>query len=217
MPDTASQATPTATAAPFDAILFDIGGVFLTNGWDHNERAIVLAQFSLDREAFEARHPEPNDELERDLITIDQYLDKTVFYEPRAFTHADFFAAMKAVSTPLAPSNAISVLKDLAASDRYLLGILSNESRALHAYRMRHFGLGPLLDLQLSSAYLGMRKPEPAIYHRAIDIVGRPASRILFIDDRSGNTDAARSAGMAAIQFHSEEQLRAELRELQVL
>ncbi|HTJ29647.1 MAG TPA: HAD family phosphatase [Acidobacteriaceae bacterium] len=203
--------------APFDAILFDIGGVFLTNGWDHTERAAVLAQFSLDREAFEARHPGPNDELERDLITLDEYLDKTVFYEPRSFTHADFFQAMKGVSTPLAPSNAISVLKDLAATRKYLLGILSNESRALHSYRMEHFGLGAYLDLQLSSAYLGLRKPEAAIYRRAIDIVGRSAARILFIDDRLGNTEAAQAAGMSAIQFHSEEQLRGELRELQVL
>jgi putative hydrolase of the HAD superfamily len=204
-------------SSQFDAILFDIGGVFLTNGWDHNERAQVLAQFSLDRDAFEARHAEPNDELERDLITVDEYLDKTVFYEPRSFTHADFFAAMKAVSLPLTPSNAIPVLKDLAAAGKYVIGVLSNESRALHTYRMEHFGLGAYFDLQLSSAYLGLRKPEPAIYHRAIDIAGRPAGRILFIDDRSGNTEAAQAAGMAAIQFHSEEQLRADLQELKVL
>src|SRR5579871_1871802 len=202
---------------PFDAILFDIGGVFLTNGWDHKERATVLAQFHLDRKAFESRHVEANDELERDQITLDQYLDRTVFYEPRSFTHADFFAAMKAVSAPLTPSNAISVLKDLSATGKYLVGILSNESRALHTWRMEHFGLNPYLQIQLSSAYLGLRKPDPAIYHHAIDIVGRPAARILFIDDRSGNTDAAKAAGMAAIQFHSEEQLRAALKELQVL
>ena len=216
MSDPANPA-PLANPAPFDAILFDIGGVFLTNGWDHNERAQVLAKFSLDREEFESRHTEPNDELERDQITLDQYLDKTVFYQPRNFTHADFFAAMKAVSAPLTPSNAISVLHDLAASGKYLVGILSNESRALHTYRMQHFGLGAYLDLQLSSAYLGLRKPDAPIYHRAIDIVGRPASRILFIDDRSANTNAAIAAGMAAIQFHSEEQLRAGLHELQVL
>ena len=89
-----SNSAPLVNPAPFDAILFDIGGVFLTNGWDHNERAQVLAKFNLDREAFDSRHTEANDELERDEITIDQYLDKTVFYEPRHFTHADFFAAM---------------------------------------------------------------------------------------------------------------------------
>ncbi len=33
---------------PFDVILFDVGGVLLTNGWDHGERAAAAAQFGLD-------------------------------------------------------------------------------------------------------------------------------------------------------------------------
>ena len=213
-PDSVSASPPDTS---FDAILFDVGGVFLTNGWDHNERAAVIAQFKLNREAFESRHPDPNDAWERDTISIEQYLDATIFYEPRSFTPADFIEAMKAQSVPLAPSNAISVLHDLAASGKYLLGLLNNESRALHEYRIATYGLTPSLNLQLASCFIGMRKPDAEIYRRAIDVVGRPANRILFIDDRAHNAEAARSAGMAAIQFHSEEQLRAELRELQVL
>ena len=40
---------------PFDVILFDVGGVLLTNGWDQRERAAVLENFGLDLAAFEAR------------------------------------------------------------------------------------------------------------------------------------------------------------------
>ena len=203
-------------SAHFDAILFDVGGVMLTNGWDHHERKAVIEQFNLDLAAFESRHEKPNDAWERDTITISEYLKETVFYEPRAFTEADFLEAMKAVSAPL-PATAIPVVKDLAATGKYLLGTLNNESRCLHEYRMEKYGITPYLNLQLCSAYVGMRKPDADIYRRAIDIVGRPASRILFIDDRAGNADAARSAGMTAIQFHSEEQLRAELRQLEIL
>jgi len=200
----------------FDVILFDVGGVMLTNGWDHKERKVVIEQFNLDREAFEARHEKPNDAWERDTITISEYLKETVFYEPRAFTEADFLEAMKAVSVPI-PATAIPVLKDLAATGKYLIGTLNNESRYLHEYRMAKYGITPYLDLQLCSAYLGMRKPDADIYRRAIDIVGRPASRILFIDDRAGNAEAAHAAGMAAIQFTGEEQLRAKLKELEIL
>jgi putative hydrolase of the HAD superfamily len=200
----------------FDVILFDVGGVMLTNGWDHKERKVVIEQFNLDREAFEARHEKPNDAWERDTIAISEYLKETVFYEPRAFTEADFLEAMKAVSVPI-PATAIPVLKDLAATGKYLIGTLNNESRYLHEYRMAKYGITPYLDLQLCSAYLGMRKPDADIYRRAIDIVGRPASRILFIDDRAGNAEAAHAAGMAAIQFTGEEQLRAKLKELEIL
>jgi len=40
---------------PFDVILFDVGGVLLTNGWDKNERALALEHFGLDVEEFEER------------------------------------------------------------------------------------------------------------------------------------------------------------------
>ena len=53
---------------PFDVILFDVGGVLLTNGWDHCERAAVLNHFDLEIAEFEKRHPEPNNAWERDLI-----------------------------------------------------------------------------------------------------------------------------------------------------
>jgi putative hydrolase of the HAD superfamily len=209
-------ASASSDAAPIEVVLFDVGGVLLTNGWDHHERAAVLAQFNLDRDAFEARHEKPNDAWERDAISIYDYLDAAVFYQPRSFTPDDFIAAMKAQSVPI-PSNAMPVLKELAVVPRYLVGVLNNESRLLHEYRMEQYGLKPYLDVQLSSCYLGMRKPDADIYRRAIDILGRPASQILFIDDRAGNAEAARAAGMQAIQFQGEELLRASLQELEIL
>ena len=200
----------------FDVILFDVGGVMLTNGWDHNERAVVLQHFGLDRAEFESRHEQPNDAWERDNLTIHGYLDATVFYQPRSFSHEDFIEVMKAQSVPI-PSNAMPVLKDLASSGQYLVGTLNNESRELHEYRMAEFGLNPYLDVQLCSAYVGMRKPDAEIYRRAIDILGVPAARIIFIDDRKGNADAAAAQGMHAIQFTGEDQLRAQLKELEIL
>ena len=83
---------------PFDVILFDVGGVLLTNGWDHRERARSLEQFHLDQAAFEARHAAANDPWERDAISAEAYLDATVFYEPRSFAHEDFLGAICAQS-----------------------------------------------------------------------------------------------------------------------
>ena len=200
----------------FDVILFDVGGVMLTNGWDHNERAVVLKQFDLDRAEFEARHEKPYDAWERDTIGVYDYLNEAIFYQPRSFTPDDFIAAMKEQSVPI-PANAMGVLKDVAASGQYLVGLLNNESRLLHEYRMEKYGLKPYLDVQLSSCYLGMRKPDAEIYRRAIDILGVPASRIIFIDDRKGNADAAAAEGIHAIQFTGEDSLRAQLKELEIL
>lgn len=200
----------------YEVVLFDVGGVMLTNGWDHVERAVVLDQFQLDRAAFEARHPDPYDALERDTITMHDYLNATVFYEPRSFTPDDFIAAMKLQSKPI-PSNALGVLGEVAASDNWLVGLLNNESRLLHEYRMEKYGIEEHLDIQFSSCYLGLRKPDADIYRRALDILGRPADRVIFIDDRKGNADAAAAAGMHAIQFLGEEPLRRDLKQIGIL
>jgi putative hydrolase of the HAD superfamily len=200
----------------FDVVLFDVGGVLLTNGWDHIERAAVLEQFSLDKQAFESRHPDPYDALERDTISMLDYLNATVFYEPRSFSPDEFIATMKLQSLPLA-DNAICVLAEIASSRKFLVGVLNNESRLLHEYRMQKYDLAQHLDVQLSSPYLALRKPEPAIYRRALDILGRPGNRVIFIDDRKGNTDAAAATGMHAIQFLGEQKLRFDLQQLGIL
>jgi len=201
---------------PFDVILFDVGGVLLTNGWDRGERAQVLEKFHLDGTTFETRHLEPYRAWEKGEITVESYLDATVFCEPRSFSHNEFFAAMCANSKPL-PNGALGILGELAASDKYMLGALNNEARETNEYRFQRFGLRAYFRVALSSCYLGQRKPEPVMFQRALDILGRPAERILFIDDREDNAAAATEAGMKAIHFQGADALRRELEILGVL
>ncbi|MGO9318401.1 MAG: HAD-IA family hydrolase [Terracidiphilus sp.] len=201
---------------PFDVILFDVGGVLLTNGWDYSERTAALSHFHLDLAAFEARHLAYYDAWERDVISLQAYLDATIFYEPRGFSRDEFFAMMLAQSKPQ-PDGALGILREIAASDMCLLGALNNEARETNEYRFKHFGLRELFKLSLSSCYLGLRKPEPAIYRRALDILGRPAERVLFIDNREENVDGAITAGMKAIRFEGAEALRRRLESYGVL
>jgi putative hydrolase of the HAD superfamily len=201
---------------PFDVILFDIGGVLLTNGWDHHERAVVLERFGLDFAAFEARHLAHYTAWDRDKITAEEYLDATVFYEPRSFSRDEFFAFLLAQSLPL-PDGALGILGEVAASGKFLLGTLNNEPRETNEYRFERYGLRNFFRVALSSCYLGLRKPDAAIFRRALDILGRPAERILFIDDRLKNVAGAEAAGMKAILFESAEGLRSELVSLGVL
>ena len=194
----------------FDVILFDVGGVLLTNGWGEHERAAAIERFHLDAAAFEARHPAPYDAWERGAIPIGSYLDATVFYEPRIFSRDEFFAFMLAQSK-LQLDGALEILKELSASNKCILGALNNEARETNEYRFEHFGLRPYLRVALSSCYMGLRKPEPAIYRRALDILGGPAERILFIDDRAENVAGAAEAGMKAIRFEGADALRRDL------
>jgi putative hydrolase of the HAD superfamily len=201
---------------PFDVILFDVGGVLLTNGWDHRERAAVLDQFHLDLAEFEARHAQPNDAWERDAITAKEYLDATVFYEPRSFSQREFLDAIFAQSK-LLTDGGMGILKELAASDKCAVGVLNNEAREPNEYRFEHFGLRAYLQVAFSSCYMGLRKPGSAIYRRALDILGKAPQRVLFIDDRAENAAAAVAVGMKAIRFQGATALRSELENLGVL
>ena len=201
---------------PFDAILFDVGGVLLTNGWDHRERASVIEHFHLDREAFEARHAEANDAWERGAITANQYLDATVFYEPRSFSHEDFLAAICDQSVPLGDS-ALGILGQLAASDKCMVGCLNNEARETNDYRFGRYGLRKHFKVAFSSCYVGLRKPGAPIYRRALDILGTPPERVLFIDDRQENVAGAEAVGIKGVRFTGETALRSELKGLGVM
>jgi putative hydrolase of the HAD superfamily len=193
--------------ATITTILWDVGGVLLTNGWDHKERATVLAHFGVDRDAFEQRHPDANDAWEKGLITVEEYLQKTVFFEPRTFTVNDFVEAMKAESQVLEDS-ALEILGELAASDSVALGMLNNEARELNDYRIQTFQLRGLFDQFLSSCYVGLRKPDARMFHLALDVLQRDPHEIAFVDDREGNVEAANAAGMRGVHYQGAQGLK---------
>lgn len=202
--------------SPFDVVLFDVGGVLLTNGWDHRERAAAAEHFRIDLPSLEAHHVAVVDAWERGQIDRDAYLEAAVFYEPRPFSREDFFAFILSQSQVL-PDGALGILDQLATSNHCMVGALNNEARETNEYRFKQFGLRRFFKLALSSCFVGQRKPELAMYRCAVDILGVPAERILFIDDRQENANGAAAAGMKAIVFQGEAALRQELERLGVL
>jgi putative hydrolase of the HAD superfamily len=191
--------------AEISTILWDVGGVLLTNGWDHLERAAVQNKFQVDSDSFEQRHELANDPWEKGLITAEEYLLRTVFYEPRSFTPAEFLQAMKERSV-LLPHTAMRILQELAASEEIELAMLNNEARELNDYRIEQFELGRYFDSFFSSCYVGLRKPDPKIFDLALDVLQRDPEEVAFIDDRQGNCDAAETLGIHAIRYIDEAQ-----------
>ena len=187
-------------------ILWDVGGVLLTNAWDQQQRDGVLSRFHVDHSDFNRRHAEVFDAWERDQIGVDEYLRHTLFYEPRAFTQAEFFEAMRAETRLLADS-AIGILRQIAASESYVLATVNNESRAMNEFRLTQFRLIDLFDGFFSSCYLGIRKPDRKIYQVALDVLQRDPEDCIFIDDRAENVAAASSLGIHGIQYEGSRQL----------
>lgn len=200
---------------PFDVILFDVGGVLLTNGWDHRERAAAVARFNLDAQELEARHATVDAAWECGEIDRNQYLDEAVFFKPRNFSRDEFFEFVLAQSQ-LLEDGALEILKEISAANNYLLGALNNEARETNDYRFSKFELRRYLKVAFTSCYMGLLKPAPAFYRRALDILGSAPSRTLFIDDRQENVDGAIALGMKSIRFRGAQALRSELERLEV-
>lgn len=187
-------------------IFFDVGGVLLTNGWDRHSRAGAVEEFGLDAEEFGDRHDLISADLETGKLTLDEYLDRTVFYRDRQFTRERFVDFMKAQSKPL--QGALDLLAEVAGTGNHLLATLNNESKELNEYRIEKFGLRGHFRLFLSSCYLGVKKPDEAMYRVAIDITQHRIEESLFIDDRELNLACSRLLGISSIHYENEEQLR---------
>ncbi len=197
------------------AIFWDVGGVLLSNAWDHTQRMAAVERFHLDENEFHARHEMVVSSFERGKITLDEYLDHTVFYRDRPFTRDEFRDFMFSLSEPI--PEVLTFARTLAASGKYFMGTINNESRELNLYRIEKFGLREIFRLFVSSCFVGLRKPESGIYRLATEITQINPEECCFIDDRALNLECAAKLGMQTIQMQTLEQLRSDLQKLSVV
>ena len=197
--------------AEITTLFWDVGGVLLTNGWDREARRRATEQFHLNWEEFEDRHDLVVADFEKGLLTLDEYLRRTVFYRSRAFSQDDFKTSIFTQSQPL--PEVLALVERLASSGKYLMATLNNESLELNLYRIEQFRLRDYFVAFFSSCFLGVKKPERGIYRLASQITQRALEECLFIDDRALNLECAQLLGMRTVHYQNPAQLRRELQE----
>lgn len=190
-------------------VFFDVGGVLGTPGWGTPDRAEAAKHFGYDLKDAEHRHDGVVGAWETGAMTMDEYLDHTVFAQPRDFTRDAFTAFMR--SRSVANADTIALARSLAGTGRYHMVTLNNESEALNVYRIACFGLTDIFDAFLSSCWLGVSKPARRAYQLALALTQAPPARSVFIDDREENLEPARDAGLHTIHFTSASDLRTAL------
>jgi putative hydrolase of the HAD superfamily len=190
-------------------IFFDIGGVLGSNCWDREQRHRAVERFDLNLEDFQWRHEEVVAEWEEGRITLDEYLDIAVFNTQRPFSREEFVDFMYSQSVP--DKATVQIARALSGDSRFTLMTLNNESEELNVYRIEMFGISEIFEAFLSSCWLGVRKPMPRIYSRALGIAHAEPASSLFIDNLQQNLTPASSLGMNVILFKSASQLRSDL------
>lgn len=193
-------------------LFFDVGGVLLTNGWDHISREAAAEKFGYVYEEVEPQHQKYAEDFECGRISRQVYLDRVVFTEPRSFTPSEYVAFMKEQSQPHTEN--LNLLKKLAQSDDYLLATINNESLELNEYRIETYELYRYITLFFSSCYMGVMKPDCEIFRRVLNIIRRDGQHCLFVDDRPENVEAAQSCGLQAALVEKPSDLSGILRKI---
>lgn len=182
-------------------LFLDIGGVLLTNGWDHLARRKAAEQFGLDEEDYQERHAQIYNLHETGKITLDEYLKNTVFWKKRDFTLQQFKDFMWAQSQP--HPEMLDLMKQLKEQYSLKIALVSNEGRDLAEYRIKKFHLDAFADSFFVSCFVGFQKPDSHIYQMALDVLQVSPSQVFYIDDRQNLVDAAANLGIAGIVHSS--------------
>ena len=190
-------------------LLVDIGGVLLTNGWDHNSRRHAAETFGLDYDELSERHHLTFDTYEEGKLSLDKYLTRVVFYQERSFSREEFKRFMYAQSKPY--PDMIQLISGLKTQYSLRVAAVSNEGRELTMYRVQQFELRTFVDFFISSCFVHYRKPDEDMYRIALDISQAQSEQVIYIDDRAMFVEVARDLGMTGLVHSSYEATRTSL------
>jgi putative hydrolase of the HAD superfamily len=198
-----------ANATSTTTLFLDIGGVLLTNGWDHNMRRKAAETFELDYEEMNERHHLTFDTYEEGKLSLYQYLQRVVFFKQRPFSLEEFREFMFNQSQPY--QEMIDLACNLKERHGLKIAAVSNEGRELTVYRIQKYDLGSFIDFFVSSCFVHFRKPDEDIYRVALDIAQVPPEQVVYIEDRPMFVEVAGTLGIRGIIHQGYESTRASL------
>ncbi len=184
-------------ATVINCLFLDIGGVLLTDGWDHHARKRAATHFKLAWAGMEERHRLNFNTYEEGKLTLEEYLSRVVFYQRRSFTRAEFRRFMFAQSKPY--PRMIRLVCKLKAKYGLKIVVVSNEARELNAYRIRKFKLDRFVDAFISSCFVHLRKPDADIFRLALDVAQVPIRQIIYIENTPMFVQMAEGLGIRSI------------------
>jgi putative hydrolase of the HAD superfamily len=183
--------------APVTTLFLDIGGVLLSDGWDHQSRALAATVFNLDLAEINDRHHLADETYEMGKLTLEEYLNLVVFYREQACSRIEFRKFMFEQSQP--HPLMIELVRKLKAQYGLKIAVVSNEGRELNSYRINKFKLDEFVDFFVSSCFVHLCKPDSDMYRMALDIAQVPAERAVYIDDQPAFVQVAEGLGIRSI------------------
>lgn len=97
--------------------------------------------------------------------------------------------------------------------DKFTFGIITNNFKEAEEVILNKFKVPRFYKHFISSSDIGVLKPDPGIYEKAISESGFKPEECLFIDDSVENTNGAEEVGMVGLQFIDNDQFEREINE----
>lgn len=203
----------TGAAAPTGAIttvIFDFAGVLTSSPWG----ALAAAgggNLELMIGSYEEDTDHPWHRVERGELGIAEWAAEITELGADAGIEIDFTVLQALLGDMTIHTQVIDRIRELRVRG-YRLGLITNNVREGSATWRAMVPVDELFDVVVDSSEVGMRKPNPAIFHHTLELLGvlDPAEAV-FLDDSPGNVDGARRAGLHAIHVETPDQALAAL------
>lgn len=202
------------------AVISDFGGV-LTTPLLHSFAAFQdqtgISPVSLGRAMqtiAERDGAHPLFELEMGRMTEADYLEQMADALEPELGHRPQMVGFKEIFFKALDPNEpmIELMRELSGSHR--MALLTNNIREWEPLWRAKLPVDEIFEFVVDSAFVGMRKPDPAIYELTVERLGDGIApgECLFVDDVEVNIEAARGLGMTAVHFRANEQAIPEIR-----
>ena len=194
---------------PITTLFLDVGGVLLTDAWDHHARQRAATKFKLKLSELEDRHHLTFDTYEEGKLTLEEYLERVVFYQARPFSAAQFRKFIFDQSKP--HPEMIDLVQRLKARYGLKIVVVNNEARELNLHRIRKFKLDRFVDSFVSSCFVHVRKPDADIFRFALEIAQTPVRQVVYIENTPMFVQVAERLGIRSILHTTYKSTRAKL------
>lgn len=192
------------------AVLFDFAGVLTSSPW-----VAMTAAGGGDLELLIGTYEEDTDhpwhQVERGEMAIADWASAVAELGRAQGVEVDF-APLRSMLGDMTVNDAVVARVRTLRDDGYRLGLITNNVREGSALWRSKVPVDELFDVVVDSSEVGMRKPNPAIFHHALaELGGTPPEEAVFLDDSPGNVAGAQRAGLHAILVEDPEVAIAEL------
>lgn len=179
-------------------VLFDFAGVLVSSPWPALA-AVGGGNLELLIGPYEEDGDHPWHRVERGELGIAEWAVEVTALGAAAGIEVDFAPLQALLGEMTVHDQVVDRIRELR-TEGYRLGLITNNVREGSATWRALVPVDELFDVVVDSSEVGMRKPNPAIFHHTLELLGvdDPAEAV-FLDDAPGNVAGAERAGLHAI------------------